>query len=123
MAELADARDLGSRASACRFKSCHPYHEVSMKRLSILIGASCIAITAFAVMRAILISVRGTSTFGGESLLLLIPLLVWLVFKNIDLTKEEMKDADLSREAENIGCIKCEDHNDAIQITDIRVID
>ena len=31
-----------------------------------------------------------TATFGGEALILIIPLLVWLVFKNIDLTKEEM---------------------------------
>ena len=94
-----------------------------MKRLSILIGASCIAITAFAVMRTVLISVRGTSTFGGESLLLLIPLLVWLVFKNIDLTKEEMKDAELAKEAENASRIKVEDCGGAVQITDIHVID
>lgn len=94
-----------------------------MKRLSILIGASCIAITAFAVMRAILISVRGTSTFGGESLLLIIPLLVWLVFKNIDLTKEEMKDAELTKEAGSASRIKTEDCGSAIQITDIHVVD
>ena len=90
-----------------------------MKRLSILIGASCIAITAFAVMRTVLISVRGTSTIGGESLLLIIPLLVWLVFKNIDLTKEEMKDAELAKEAENASRIKTEDCDGSIQIIDI----
>jgi len=94
-----------------------------MKRLSILIGISCISITVFAVMRTILISVRGTVTFGGEALILIIPLLVWLVFKNIDLTKEEMKDAELSKEAENASRIKVEDCGGAVQITDIHVID
>ena len=74
-------------------------------------------------MRTILISVRGTATFGGEALILIIPLLVWLVFKNIDLTKEEMKDAELSKEAENASCIKVEDRGGAVQITDIHVID
>lgn len=94
-----------------------------MKRLSILIGISCISITVFAVMRTILISVRGTATFGGEALILIIPLLVWLVFKNIDLTKEEMKDAELSKEAENASHIKVKDCGGAVQITDIHVID
>ena len=109
--------------SFCGFKSHHPYQEVEMKRLSILIGISCISITVFAVMRTILISVRGTATFGGEALILIIPLLVWLVFKNIDLTKEEMKDVELSKEAENASRIKVKDFGGAVQITDIHVID
>ena len=64
-----------------------------MKRLSILIGISCISITVFAVMRTIL------------------------------LTKEEMKDAELSKEAENASRIKVKDCGGAVQITDIHVID
>jgi hypothetical protein len=94
-----------------------------VKRLSVLIGISCISITVFAVMRTILISVRGTSIFGGEALILVIPILVWLVFRNIDLTKEVIKDAELSKEVENASCIKVEDRGGAVQITDIHVID
>ena len=93
-----------------------------MRRLRIFVGISCISITVFAVMRTILISARGTSTFGGEALILIIPLLVWFVFKNIDLTKEEIKDAELSKEAEKASYIKVEDCGGAIQITDIHVI-
>lgn len=94
-----------------------------MRRLRIFVGISCISITVFAVMRTILISARGTSTFGGEALILIIPLLVWFVFKNIDLTEEEIKDAELSKEAEKASRIKVEDCGGAIQITDIHVID
>jgi hypothetical protein len=45
-----------------------------------------------------------------------------LIFKNIDLTKKEIQEEKLSREAENASCIKVEDHGGAIQITDIHVI-
>lgn len=96
--------------------------EVYMKRVSTLVGISCISVTAFAIMRTVLVSARGVSTFGGEALLLIIPLIAWLTFKNIDLTKKEIQEEKLSREAENASCIKVEDHDGAIQITDIHVI-
>lgn len=86
------------------------------KKIGISIGIIAVVFVLCFIARNFAIAFRGTADFGGEALLLLIPLIVWIVYKNICLMKLEKEDYKLSIEVKQEKYIKYPDEDNSIQI-------
>ena len=92
------------------------------KILSIMFTVIAITGIVFTFARATAIVERGSQAFGGEMLILLIPVIAWIIYCNVKTTKQEFKDYKLTDEAEGADYISNSDCGGSIQITDINEI-
>ena len=68
VAELADALDLGSSSSECRFDSCHPhYHYLNQNRTTVRITAGLSYFFCYVRKRGLVLK-RRVNIFGGKSI-------------------------------------------------------
>lgn len=93
------------------------------KIVNIIILVSFITYFIFIAARAVAVFQRGNLALGGEMLLLLVPLVTWIIYRNILTTKEEIKDYKLTDESESLNYIKCPDNVGSIQIMSIDKIE
>lgn len=89
-----------------------------MKHKAGIIVTISIAVTVplFVLARLSGIAERGNQSMGAEMFLILIPVIVWLFIRNWKLTKDTLRDFDLSDEADITPIIRHKENGGSIQI-------